>query len=119
MEYKQTKTETPRPTVGDLDEYIDWDTDDVQDRSHTPSPTMVIDKPMQGESVEETSPARQNICLVSEHVIEPEVVLPQEHTPVTEEKDKPQDDSAPTDKEQPNLVAESDIVDLFASMEDL
>ena len=52
-----------------------------------------------------------------ECVIEPGAVPPQEHTPVTE--DKPQDDSAPMDKEQPNLVAESDIVDLFASMEDL
>ena len=38
VEYKQTKTKTPRPMVGDLDEYIDWDTDDVQDRScHTQS----------------------------------------------------------------------------------
>ena len=56
---------------------------------------------------------------MSEHVIEPEVVPPQEHTPVMEEKDKPQDDSAPTDKEQPNLMAESNIIDLFVSMEDL
>ena len=57
--------------MGDLDEYIDWDTDDVQDRSHTPSPSMVIDEPMQGESMEDTPPARQNIHLVSERVIEP------------------------------------------------
>ena len=35
------------------------------------------------------------------------------------EEDKPQDDSAPTDKEEPNLMAESDIIDLFMSMEDL
>ena len=119
VEYKQTKTETLRPMAGVLDEYINWDTDNVQDRSCTPSPTAVVDKPMQGESVEETPPARQNICLVSECVIEPEAVLPQEHTPVMEEKDKPQDDLAPMDREQPNLVAESDIVDLFASMEDL
>ena len=39
VEYKQMETETPRPTVGDLDKYIKWDTDDVQDRSCTPSPT--------------------------------------------------------------------------------
>ena len=73
---------------------------------------------MQGESIVETPPARQNIHLVSERVIEPGAVPPQEHTSVMEE-DKPQDYSIPTDKEQPNLMAESDIVDLFASMEDL
>ena len=58
VEYEQTKTETPRPPMGDLDKYIDWDTDDVQDRSHTPSPTTVIDEPTQGESAEETPPVR-------------------------------------------------------------
>ena len=47
VEYKQSKTETLRPTAGDLDKYIDWDTDNVQDRSHTPSSTAVIDEPMQ------------------------------------------------------------------------
>ena len=57
--------------AGDLDKYIDWDTDDVQDRSRTPSPTAVIDKPTQGESVEETLPARQSIHLMSERIIEP------------------------------------------------
>ena len=50
VQYKQTETETPRPMAGDLDKYIEWDTDDVQDRSHTPSPTAVIDEPTQGES---------------------------------------------------------------------
>ena len=35
------------------------------------------------------------------------------------EEDKPQDDSASMDKEQPDLMAESDIVDLLVSMEDL
>ena len=102
-EYKQQKTETLRPMAGDLDEYINWDTDDVQNRSHTPSPTMVINKPTQGESAEETPPTRQNIHLVSEHVIKPKAVLCQVHTPVTEE-DKPQDDSASMDKEQPDLM---------------
>ena len=90
----------------------------MQDRSHTPSPTTVIDEPMQGESVEETLPARQNIHLMSERVIEPGAVPPQEHTPGMEE-DKLQDDSAPTDEEQPKLIAVSDIVELFTSMEDL
>ena len=117
VEYEQSKTETPRPTAVNLDEYIDWDTDYVQDRSHTPSPSMVIDEPTQGESMEDTPPTRQNICLVSERIIESGVVPPQEHAPITE--DKPQDDSAPSDEEQPKLIVESDIVDLYMSMEDL
>ena len=71
VEYEQPKAETPRPTAVDLDEYIDWDTDDAQDRSHTPSPSAVIDEPTQGESTEDTLPVRQNIHLVSERVIEP------------------------------------------------
>ena len=119
VEYKQMETKTPKPMVGDLHKYIEWDTDDVQDRSHTPSPTAIIDKPTQGESTEETLPMRQNICLVSECVIEPGVVPTWEHTPVTEEKNTSQDDSAPVDKEQSNVMAESDIVELFAGMEDL
>ena len=117
VEYEQSKAEIPRPTAGDLDEYIDWDTDDVQDRSCTPSPSMVVDEPMQGESAEDTLPVRQNIRLVSERVIEPRVVSPQEHTAITE--DKPQSDSAPSDEGQPKLMVESDIVDLYTSMEDL
>ena len=95
VEYKQAETETPEPMAEDLDKYIEWDTDDVQDRSHTPSPTAIVDKPTQGESVGETPPARQNIHLVSEHVIEPGAVPPQEHMPIMEEKNTPQDDSAP------------------------
>ena len=119
VEYKQMETETLEPTAGDLDKYIEWDTDDVQDRSCTPSPTVIVDKPTQGESVEETPPMRQNICLVSERVIEPGAVPPREHTPVMEEKNTPQDDSAPADKEQANLVAENNIVELFTGMEEL
>ena len=118
VEYEWSKVETPRPMAGDTEEYIDWDTDDVQDRSHTPSPSAVIDEPTPVESAEDIPPTRQNIHLVSECVIEPGVVPPQEHTQVMEE-DKPQDDSAPSDEEQPKLIAESDIVDLFVSMEDL
>ena len=61
---------------------------------------QIIDEPMQGESAgRNTARARQNICLVSEHVIEPGAVPPQEHTPVMEERNTPQDDSSPMDKE--------------------
>ena len=118
-EFKWTETQTPEPTVGDFDKYVKWDTDDVQDRARMPSPTAIGDKPTQGEAVEETPPARQNRRLVSECVMESGVVPPREHAPVTGEKNTPQGDSAPTDKEQANLVAESDIVELFVGMEHL
>ena len=88
-----SKTEMPRPTAGDVDAHIDWDTDDVQDRSRTPCPSAGIGEVMLGESAEDTPPARQNIRLVSERVIEPGVVLPQENIPEIEE-DKSQDDDA-------------------------
>ena len=112
------ETQSPKCTAEGLDKYINWDKEDVQDRSCTPSPTAVIDKPMQGEAVEETLPARQNRCLVSERVIEPRAVLPREHTPVVEEEKTPQDESIPADKEQTNLMAEDEIVKLFAKMEE-
>ena len=118
VEYKWVETQLPESTAGDLDKYIKWDTDDVQDRSRTPSPTAIIDKPMQGEMVEETLPTRQNRCLVLERDIESDGVPSHEHTPVAEKK-IPQEKSAPVDKEQANLVAEDEIVELFAGMEEL
>ena len=118
VEYKQMETQSPKPTEGDLDKYIEWDTDDVQDQSHTPSPTTIIDKPMQSEA-EETLPTRQNRHLVSEHVIEPWVVLFREHTPVMEERKTQQDESTSMNKEQANPMAEDEIVELFVGMEEL
>ena len=47
------------PMAVSLDKYIEWDTEEVPDRSHTPSPTAVVEVPMQGEAVEETLPVRQ------------------------------------------------------------
>ena len=78
-----------------MDRNIEWDTDKEEDKSCTPSPTTVIEKPTQSDTIEETPPVRQNRCLVSEHVIEPRVVLPREPTPVTEEGKTPQDESPP------------------------
>ena len=118
VDYGPSKTETPRLTAGDVDANIDWDTDDVQDRSCTPSPSVGIGKITLGESVEDTPPVRQNIRLVSECVIEPGVVLPQENIPEIEE-DKSQDDDAPSNEQQPKLVSESDVIDLFTSTEEL
>ena len=63
---------------------------------------------------------RQNRCLVSEHVFEPGVVPPCEHTPVVEGKETPQNESVPMDnKEQPHLLAEDKIVKLYVGMEEL
>ena len=110
VDYGPSKAETPKPTVGDEDANIDWDTDDVQDRLRTPSPSARIGEITLGQSTEDTPPARQNIRLVSECVIEPGV---------QEVEDKPQDDDAPSNEQQPKLVSEGDVVYLFASMEEL
>ena len=118
VDYGPSKTETPRPTAEDVDANIDWDTDDVQDRSRTPSPSAGIGEIMLGESVEDTPPARQNIRLVSECVIEPGAVPPQENIPEIEQ-DKSQDDDAHSNEQQPKLMSESDVIDLFASTEEL
>ena len=50
VEYKQMETQSLKPTEGDLNKYIEWDTDDVQDRSRTPSLTTIVDKPSQSEA---------------------------------------------------------------------
>ena len=53
------KVEMPKPTVGNMEANMDWDTDDVQDQSRTPSPSVGIGAIMLGESAEDTPPARQ------------------------------------------------------------
>ena len=80
-----------------------------------PSPSAIT----LGESVEDTPPARQNIRLVSECVIESGVVPPQENTPEAENKSPDDEDDAPSDEQQPKLGCEGDIVDLYASTEEL
>ena len=70
------RVEMPKPMAGDAEANMDWDTDDVQDRSHTPSPSAGIGAITLGESVEDTPPTRQNPCLVTERVIEPGAVPP-------------------------------------------
>ena len=52
---------------------------------------------------------------MSECVIEPGVVPPQEKVPKVE--DKPQDD--PSNEQQPKAMSEGDVVNLFASTEEL
>ena len=105
--------------VGDMEAHIDWDTDNVQDRSRTPSPSAGIGAITLGESAEDTPPMRQNICLVTEHVIEPGAVPPQENAPEAEDKSPDDGDDAPSDEQQPELGCEGDIVDLYAGTEEL
>ena len=114
VEYTQSGAQPSKTPARYLDKYADWDTDDVQDRSHTPSPVAIIGDPTQG-AVEETRPAWQHCCLVLEHVLEPEVVSPQEDTP----EKKTEDENTPTSREQPTPVAEDDVVSLYAGVEDL
>ena len=82
---------------------MDWDTDDVQDRSRTPSPSAGIGTITLGESTEDTPPARQNMRLVTERVIEPGAVPPQENAPEAEEKTQGDGDDTPPDDKSPNL----------------
>ena len=103
--------------VGYVDAHVDWDTDNVEDRLRTPSPCAGISEVTLGQSAEDTPSARLNICLVSECVIELWAVPPQENIPEIE--DKSQDDDASLNEQQPTLVSESDVVDLFAGTEDL
>ena len=112
-EYEQTEAQSPNPTVVGLDKYIKWDTEEVQDRSHTPSPTTVIDVPMQGEVGEETPPMRQNRCLVPECVIEPGAELPRECRPTAEGKQTPQNESIPADDKDQLYPIQAQIAPIY------
>ena len=46
-EYTQTGAQPSKPLAGNFDKYIDWDTDDMQDRSRTPIPVTIVDEPTQ------------------------------------------------------------------------
>ena len=75
---------------------------------------------MLGKTTEDTPPARLNICLVSERVAVP----PQENIPEIEQSqddddDDDDDDDAHSSKQQATPMSESDVVDLFASTEEL
>ena len=70
---------------------------------------------MLGESAGDIPPAGQDTCLVMDRVVEPGVVPPQENTPEAEEKSP---DDAPSDDQQTELC-KGDIVDLYASTEEL
>ena len=98
VEYTQTGAHPSKPPAGDFDKYIDWDTDDVQDQSRTPSPVAIVGEPTQG-AVEETPPTRQNRCLVPERVLEAGAEPHREDPPDEEEKKTQKDENTPS-KEQ-------------------
>ena len=72
-----------------------------------------------GESTEDTPPVRQNIRLITEHVIEPGVVPPQENAPEADGKSLDDGNDAPSDEQQTKPECEGDIVDLYAGTEEL
>ena len=117
--YKPSKAEPSRTTVGEVEANMDWDADDAQDQSRTPSPSAGIGAITLGEFAEDTPPTRQNIRLVTERVIAPGAVPPQEDTPEVEDKSPDDGNDAPSDEQQTEPECEGDIVDLYAGTEEL
>ena len=95
------KVGMPKPKIGTVEANVDWDTDDVQDRSRSPHPSAGIDAITLGESVGDTPPTEQDTRLVTDRVVEPGAVLPQENVPEVEEKSP---DEAPSDDQQMNFL---------------
>ena len=86
VSHELPKAETPRRKTGTVEANVDWDTDDVQDRSRPPSPSAGIGAIKLGESAEDVSPPGQDTRLGTDHVVEPGAVPPQESAPVADEK---------------------------------
>ena len=103
----------------------EWDTkeeytEEVPDWSSAPSPSAVITRTLQGEEVEETPPARQNRCLISERFIEPGAASPHERTPEEEAGKTPQAKDIPMDnQEEAHIVPEDEVVELHTGTEEL
>ena len=114
-EYTQTKTHSSKPPTKDFD--VDWDTDDGQDHSHTPSPIVNIDESAWG-AAEEISPTQQIRCLVPERVPKAEAVPPHGSTSGMEVKTQ-KGKSTPAGEEHSTPVAEDDAVIICAGAEDL
>ena len=108
------KAETPRRKTGTVEANVDWDTDDVQDRSRPPSPSAGISAMKLGESAEDVSPPGQDTRLVTDRVVEPGAVPPKENAPIAGEL---QIDA--TAEDQPAEFCEGDVVDLYAATEEL
>ena len=93
----------------------DWDTDDAQDRSLTPSPVVIVDEPTQG-ATGKTSSMGHSRCLVPEHMLEAETKLHRESAPkkVEEEKTDTQKGENTPRAERSTPVTEDDVVILHA-----
>ena len=117
-EHTQTRAQSSKPPVRDFD--IDWDTDDTQDRSQTPSPVVIIGEPTQG-ATKGTSSMRQNRCLVPERVLEADVEPHREDAPekVENEKKEMQKGENTPSGERSTPRAEDDVVILHVGVEDL
>ena len=102
------KAETPKLMTGTVEANVDWDTDNVQDRSHSPSPSAGVGAITLGESVGDTPPAGQSTRLMTERVVEPGVAPPQEDAPEVEDKSPDDGNDAPTDEQQTELECEGD-----------
>ena len=87
---------------------------------------MVSTIPSWGEVVEETPPARQNRCLVSEHFTESGAGLPHDYPLTVEAKKTPpteQVEDVSADEQEPIsapvALVEDDVVELHVGTEDL
>ena len=96
-----------------MEAHIDWDTDNAQDRSRTPSPSVGIGTITLGESAEDTPPARQNICLVLERC-RPRKIHLKQRICYRRMKMMPL-----LMNNNPSLGCEGDIVHLYVSTEEL
>ena len=113
VKYTQTGAQASKPPVRDFD--INWDTDDAQDWSQTPSPVVIIDEPKQG-ATEGTPSMWQNRRLVPECVLEASMEPHQEDAPEKvekEEKETQKDENTPSG-EPSTPIAEDDVLILHA-----
>ena len=115
VSHEPPKEETPKLKTGNAEANVDWDTDDVQDWFRSPSPSAGIGAITLGESTEDVSPPGQDTPLMTDCVVEPGAAPPQANTPAAEEKSP---DDAPTDDQQTEFC-EGDVMDLYASTEEL
>ena len=119
VEYAQTGAQPSKPPVGNFDKYIDWDTNDVQDRLHVhPVQSRSLMNPHR-EPQKKHHPCGKIDAWCQNVSSNPKQCHHQEDTPVTEEKKTQKDENTPTSKEQSTPVAEDDVVVLYAGVEDL
>ena len=115
VSHEPPRVETPKLKTGNTEANVDWDTDDIQDRFHPPSPSAGISAITLGKSVEDVSPLGQDTPLVTDRVVEPGAAPLQANAPEAEKKSL---NDAPSDDQQTEFC-EGNVVDLYASTEEL